>query len=104
MKAMTLNEYQQLAMRTAKNRGDMVHSLTVGALGLSGETGEVAEILKKHLFHGRPLDLEHFAEELGDVLWYIARLAEGAGTSLEVIARANVEKLAKRYPERLEAA
>lgn len=40
------------------------------ALGLIGETGEVADIVKKHLWHGKPLDREHFIEELGDVAWY----------------------------------
>jgi len=42
----------------------------LAALGLNGEAGEVSEIIKKHLLHGKELNMEHLKEELGDVLWY----------------------------------
>jgi NTP pyrophosphatase (non-canonical NTP hydrolase) len=70
-----------------------------GALGLSGEAGECADHVKKHLFQGHELDRAHLAEEIGDVLWYCAELASGIGRSLDEIAEMNIAKLRKRYPD-----
>ena len=98
---MQFNKYQQLAERTA-NRGPddtAERRFTNFAFGLAGETGEVIDCLKKHLFHGHPLDREKLKIELGDVMWYVATLATTAGLSLEEIAVANIEKLKTRYPE-----
>jgi len=96
---MNLDEYQQLALRTAGHREDRQKQLTYTALGLTGESGEVAEIIKKTFYHGHPLDKEALHKELGDVLWYLAVMADGLGFSLDEIARANIDKLRARYPE-----
>jgi NTP pyrophosphatase (non-canonical NTP hydrolase) len=96
---MELDEYQQLALRTAGHREDREKVLTYTALGLTGESGEVAEIIKKAFYHGHALDREALHKELGDVLWYLAVMADGLGFSLDEIARANVAKLRARYPE-----
>lgn len=94
---MTLNDYQVLAMRTSPNDG---HSrIENGCMGLCGESGECIDILKKHLMQGHMFDAEKLAEELGDVLWYVAELATGLDMTLEAIARKNIEKLKNRYPE-----
>jgi NTP pyrophosphatase (non-canonical NTP hydrolase) len=93
---MTLEEYQALAMRT-HNASDGV--LANYALGLGGEVGEVLEPIKKHLFHGRPLDRAHVAKELGDVLWYVAALAHVLDLSIGDVAEANIAKLRERWPE-----
>lgn len=77
---------------------DYGKELTLGALGLTGEAGEVAELVKKHLFHGRALDHQALAKELGDVLWYVMFTAHKSGLSLEYVARKNNEKLRERYP------
>jgi NTP pyrophosphatase (non-canonical NTP hydrolase) len=98
---MQFNQYQQLAERTA-NRGpeDTAERMfTNFAFGLAGETGEVIDCLKKHLFHGHPLDREKLKIELGDLLWYIATTATTADISLYEIASANIAKLKARYPE-----
>lgn len=71
----------------------------MGALGLAGEAGEVADLLKKSLFHGHQVDPATLRKELGDVLWYIAALATMSGLTLEEIAAANIEKLRRRYPQ-----
>lgn len=95
--AMTLNEYQHLAQRTCNTCGfDKIEN---GVLGLCGETGECADILKKTKYQGHEFDRFHMAKELGDVLWYVAELAEGLGMTLEAIAAINIEKLQDRYPE-----
>lgn len=93
------NAYQKLALRTAGNHGDFDRTLMYTALGLNGEAGEVAEHIKKALFHGHDLDRETLKKELGDVLWYLAVMAHTLDLPLEDIARHNIEKLARRYPE-----
>jgi NTP pyrophosphatase (non-canonical NTP hydrolase) len=96
---MELDKYQELALRTAGHRESERKVLTYTALGLTGESGEVAEIIKKAFYHGHPLDRDALHNELGDVLWYLAVMADGLGFSLEEIASANVAKLRARYPE-----
>ena len=99
---MKINEYQKAALRTAstENKKRLIEN---GALGLAGECGEVADIVKKHLFQGHEIDKKHIAEELGDVCWYIAISAYAIGYDLETIMKMNVEKLQKRYPNGFEA-
>lgn len=94
----TWDDYEEEAMRTAGDL-DEREMLVNGALGIAGEAGEVADLIKKHLFHGHPLDPIKVARELGDVLWYVALLAVAIGWRLEDIARANVAKLKSRYPD-----
>jgi NTP pyrophosphatase (non-canonical NTP hydrolase) len=69
------------------------------ALGLTGESGEVADMIKKTLYHGHLIDIEKLIKELGDVLWYISVMAETLDIPLEKIAEQNIAKLAARYPE-----
>lgn len=93
---MTLNEYQKEALRTAEEK---CRSLANCALGLAGESGECADLIKKHLFHDHPLNKGHLAKELGDVAWYLAVTAHAIGYDLETILQMNVDKLRKRYPD-----
>jgi len=98
-KHMTLNEYQSLANRSAGAGGDGEQRLIVSALGLAGEAGEFANLVKKMTAHGHPFEEESLRDELGDVLWYLAEAATASGLDLEEIANHNVQKLIKRYPE-----
>lgn len=95
---MTMNEYQLLAQRTANTKGRS-GKIENGILGLCGETGECADLLKKYLFQEHELDKDKMVEELGDVLWYCAELATGLGVTLDEVARRNIDKLKARYPE-----
>lgn len=99
---MKMNEYQALAQRTANTKlpSDKIEN---GLLGLFGEGGECAETLKKHRHQGHKFDRDHMIEELGDVLWYCAELACGLGVTLEEVARRNIDKLRRRYPEGFDA-
>ena len=99
---MRANDYQQAALRTANSfeEDDLVLN---GALGLSGETGEVAGHIKKFRFQGHDLDREYLAKELGDICWYIAILAKGIEYDLATIMEMNIDKLKKRYPNGFEA-
>lgn len=101
---MTINEYQKEALRTASGTNYKNHDmLGNAALGLCGESGEVADLVKKALFQGHKLDKEHLAKELGDVAWYIAVGAHALGYDLETVLRMNVVKLRERYPDGFEA-
>ena len=69
------------------------------ALGITGEAGEVAEIIKKHLYHGKSLDLNDLEKEMGDVLYYIQAMCNLTGLTLEGCMQKNSDKLKKRYPD-----
>ena len=97
---MTINEYQTAALRTAQTEQLTANELLLNsALGLCGESGEVADIVKKFRFQGHDIDIEHIAKELGDVAWYLAVGAYAIGFDLESIFRMNIEKLKARYPD-----
>lgn len=95
-KIMNLNEYQELAKRTANPHEN---ALINYGLGISEEAGEASGLIKKSSFHGHSIDRKDVKKELGDVLWYLSNIADIAGITLEEVATANIEKLRKRYPE-----
>ena len=70
-----------------------------GLFGLSGEVGELTDMVKKWIFHEKELDEDHAKKELGDVMWYIAMICESFGWSLDEIMQMNIDKLKKRYPD-----
>lgn len=123
---MTPNEYQKLAMRTNDGNAtdrlckvisdhtysdfekrkviDVKNDISIGGilnacLGLSGEVGEFNDMIKKWIFHEKPLDIEHAKKEAGDICWYLAMLCESFGWDLEEIVQLNIDKLKARYPE-----
>ena len=100
---MTINEYQQLALRTLNPALDRREVLINGVMGLCGEAGEAIDIVKKHLAQGHALDREGLIRELGDVAWYLAETAHGLDVDLETVLAANLEKLRRRYPQGFEA-
>jgi NTP pyrophosphatase (non-canonical NTP hydrolase) len=107
---MTGTEYQKLAMRTNDGLSDYRLRLTVentdidiaellmGCLGLAGESGELLDLIKKWIFHEKPLDENHAKKELGDVLWYCAEIAYSFGWDLDEVMSMNIDKLKARYP------
>lgn len=99
---MEINEYQKAALRTASSEKSEDLILN-GILGLCGETGEVSDHIKKNMFQGHELDKDKLVNELGDVCWYIAILADGLNVDLETVMRKNIEKLQRRYPDGFEA-
>ncbi|BCJ33487.1 hypothetical protein Athai_09900 [Actinocatenispora thailandica] len=96
---MDLDEYQRGALRTAAPR-DKKNELLHLVLGLVGESGEVAEKFKKWVRDAASdearIDRADIAKELGDVLWYLAVLADYLDLSLDEIAAGNLAKLASR--------
>lgn len=97
---MEFSDYQEAASKTAlyPNR---LNNLEYPTLGLTGEAGEVANVVKKiqRDFDGELTDeiRARLKDELGDVLWYISACADELGLTLTEIAEFNVGKLAKRH-------
>lgn len=96
---MTINEYQQLALRTESHTNSDLDRILQGVMGLAGESGECVDLVKKFIFQGHSLDSEHLMKELGDVAWYLALTADTIGYTLEEVLEANVKKLEDRYPD-----
>ncbi len=96
---MTLNEYQELAMKTVNPELDKKDMLVNSVMGLCGESGEVIDIVKKWFAQGHELDREKLIKELGDVAWYLAEVAYALDVPLETVCEQNIEKLKGRYPE-----
>lgn len=114
-------EYQALAMRTNDkkstdrlmnkindlkigNRGEDTPEIELGgvlnaALGLSGEVGELNDMLKKWVFHKKQLDAEHLKREISDVCWCLALMCDSFEFSFDEIMQINIDKLKTRYPE-----
>ena len=95
---MRLDDYQRLADRTASREGTLERRRLIAALGLTGEAGELAELVKKQIGHGHTIDADTIGKELGDVLWYAATIATLYELDLAAIAEANIAKLRARYP------
>ena len=100
---MDVKEYQRLAARTLIDRpGFEIPDTEIMAvwdvIGLTGEAGEVADLVKKGVFHRHGLDLPKIEKELGDTLWYVAALCTTLGLDMSAIMQANIEKLKVRYP------
>ncbi len=97
---LTFEEYQHQASETALYP-KRLQNLEYPTLGLAGEAGEVANIVKKiqRDFGGKLTDEIRLKlkDELGDVLWYISACGDELGLTLEEIAEFNIEKLAKRH-------
>lgn len=74
-------------------------TLVNSALGLCGEAGEFADLIKKWEFHRHTLDIDKVIKELGDIRWYLEVAAHAIGVSMAHIEAKNIEKLKARYPE-----
>lgn len=96
---MTISSYQALANRTSNGKLDDERRIMCGAVGLAEEAGEVLGLHKKWNYHGHGMDKSKLSEELGDVFWYLSETASAWDISLDDVARENISKLEKRYPD-----
>ena len=95
------SEAFSVRLRELYAEGLPVERLLTSAVGMSAESGEFTEIVKKMIFQGKPVNEEnlfHLKRELGDVMWYVAQACMALDTSFDEIVEMNVEKLKKRYP------
>lgn len=98
----TFESFHADVVRTSSSYEDPNIELAVIGLGLTGEAGEVAELIKKNLGHGHTLDKTKFVKELGDVLFYLDWAATRVGVTLAEVARVNMDKRLERYPHGFE--
>ena len=104
--AVTSNESKSsesfsVRLRELYSEGLPVERLLTAAVGMSAESGEFIEIVKKMIFQGKPVNEEnlfHLKRELGDVMWYVAQACMALDTSFDEIVEMNVDKLKARYP------
>ncbi|WDS60656.1 hypothetical protein BC7_00059 [Bacillus phage BC-7] len=109
----TFSDFDNSVKRTWKKQ-DFKDAVSNASLGLTGEAGEVADLIKKAIYHGRgfkkdfPLSVSKreraissvdVKDELSDTLFYVSAMAQEFGFTLEEVARHNKEKLEKRYKE-----
>ncbi len=87
------------AMNTRLN-DDGIKRLLHAGIGLSTESGEFLDALKKHIFYGKELDRVNLAEELGDLFWYMAIVGDELGIEFEDVMARNITKLKARYGEK----
>ncbi|AQW20518.1 nucleotide pyrophosphohydrolase [Lentilactobacillus curieae] len=92
---MDFNDYQKAANRTLMGKEQV---LTNCALGLTGEAGEVADLVRKYTFNSENLDHDAIVKEMGDVLWYLSQIAEWADIPFDEVATDNINRLKQRYP------
>ncbi|HFK1452832.1 TPA: nucleoside triphosphate pyrophosphohydrolase family protein [Bacillus pacificus] len=112
-KAFTFKDFDASVKRTWKDQ-DFKDAVSNAALGLTGEAGEVADLIKKAIYHKRgflevhtllpeeeerALSVQDVKDELSDVLYYVSAMAQEFGFTLEDVAKHNKEKLEKRFPE-----
>lgn len=99
-RGLTLTEYQQLAGRTDRVESTEPSAIITALLGLAGETGSLLTEYKKWFREGERYRVftDQVAEELGDILWYVANIAQRSNLSLEEIAQENLAKLSDRWP------
>tara|TARA_B110000858_G_scaffold37409_1_gene42120 strand:- start:610 stop:1017 length:408 start_codon:yes stop_codon:yes gene_type:complete len=84
-----------------KDSGVNMALLLTGSIGMASEGGEFAEIVKKCIFQGKPLDDEtifHAKRELGDIIWYWINSCRALGIDPNEVVAENVNKLKARYP------
>ena len=84
-----------------KDSGVNMALLLTGAIGIASEGGEFAEIVKKCIFQGKPLDADtvfHAKRELGDIAWYWINSCRALGLDPNDVLEENVNKLKSRYP------
>jgi NTP pyrophosphatase (non-canonical NTP hydrolase) len=83
--------------------GDVaIQRLLTASVGISAESGEFMEIVKKMIFQGKPCNednLEHLKIELGDIMWYVAQACMALDVDMEDVLNTNIKKLEKRYPD-----
>jgi NTP pyrophosphatase (non-canonical NTP hydrolase) len=95
---MDVNEYQKQVKRTVNPLSDKDERLKNFCFGLGGESGELLDLFKKYFYHGHKLDKERIKYEIGDILWYIANIANELDYDLGDIMKMNIDKLKERYP------
>jgi NTP pyrophosphatase (non-canonical NTP hydrolase) len=97
---MNITEYGKNAIKTLSRSGNLQMDSLHMVLGMVTESAEIADVYKKNIGYGKPLDVTNIKEELGDQLWYIVNMCTINGWLIEEIMDANIAKLKARYGEK----
>lgn len=89
-------DFEKISSRLDTNNIRLLHA----CMGMQTESAEFTDMMKKHIFYGKPFDGKNAIEEIGDLMWYIGIACDELGISLNEIFQMNIEKLAKRYPNK----
>lgn len=92
------NEYQELARRTQNPHLSFPERRMHALHGIAAEAGEIHGIYQK-TYQGHTLDVDKIVDEMGDLMWFLAELADVLRVSLDDVAHRNVAKLKRRYPD-----
>lgn len=106
---MTPQEYVANAVRTESNDfmaikerfgKEEIIRLIHASQGMQTESAEFTDVLKKYLFYGKETDRTNMAEEIGDIMWYVAIACDALGVDLEEVMKTNINKLKARFPDK----
>jgi len=97
---MELKEYRLEVSRSLADLHDEERNNLHMILGMVTEVAELADVYKKNMAYGKPLDLVNVQEELGDLFFYIVNFSILNNFDLEKILQVNIDKLKARYPEK----
>ena len=106
---MDTKSYVNNAIKTESKNFDEIGSrlstvrnqrLLHAGIGLATESGEFLDALKKHIFYGKDLDTVNLSEEMGDLFWYCALIADELGVDFSQVMETNIAKLKARYGEK----
>ena len=99
-----LTQFDKMTLALAKDGNQIKQEVSAEqlnvlhmAIGISGESGELLDAVKKHVIYQKPLDVENVKEELGDLLFYISNLMQSVGLSFAEVLQHNIDKLSVRY-------
>lgn len=96
---MTLDQYQQKSYYAVQPHESHKEAMSHWAIGLTEEAGEVNGDIKHKYYNHEDVTLMKMAEELGDVLWYVAALCTELDISLDAVAQLNIAKNRHKYPD-----
>lgn len=103
---MTDKEYKEFdyskfvdCLRSTSDGGNLSMDILHSAVGMSGESGEILDHIKKVVWQGHCININYLIKELGDELFYFTSLCNCLGTTIDEVRKGNIEKLTKRYPD-----
>lgn len=99
-----LTQFDKMTLALAKDGGQIKYEISPEqcnlihmCVGISGESGELLDAIKKHVIYQKPLDVDNVKEELGDLLFYMSNLIQSVGLTFEEVLQHNIDKLSVRY-------
>jgi len=99
--------HEELVRNLVKDGNDIANEMTAEtahllhmAVGISGESGELLDAIKKHVIYNKALDVDNVREELGDLYFYMQGIINSMPFSKDDVLNHNIEKLTKRYGDK----